>query len=204
MDPLQDFFFNPNIIYLMLVVGFSLSLMAIFTPGTGFFELGALFLFVLAGYGILSGDVPVNLWALILLVLGVIPFLLALRKSRRLVFLGVSIAALVLGSAYLFQGKGWLPLVNPFMALIVSIVTASYFWVAVSKTMEADSRPPRHDLTSLIGAIGEAKTDIAQVGSAQIAGELWSVSSSKPIAKGALVRVVSREGFTLIVEELNQ
>ncbi|MGZ9165580.1 MAG: NfeD family protein [Anaerolineales bacterium] len=35
----------------------------------------------------------------------------------------------------------------------------------------------------------------------QVAGELWSARSEKPIAAGNSIRVVKREGFVLIVEK---
>lgn len=198
-----DFFLNPNLIYLALMVGFSLTLMAIFTPGTGFIELIALSLFIYAGYGAYTSQQPLNLWAIVLLGLGVFPFLLALRRSRRNIFLVLSIAALVVGSAYLFQGEGWQPGVNPLLALVVSVVTAGYFWLAVTKTLEAEKQRPSHTLETLVGSLGEAKTDILTSGSAQVAGELWSVYSDQPISNGSMVRVLGREGFILKVENAN-
>jgi len=35
----------------------------------------------------------------------------------------------------------------------------------------------------------------------QVAGELWSARSEKPIAAGSPIRVVRRDGFVLIVEK---
>jgi membrane-bound ClpP family serine protease len=57
----MDYLLSPNIAYLVLVVGIVLSLMAIFTPGTGIFEIGALFALILAGYSVYN--LPVNWWA---------------------------------------------------------------------------------------------------------------------------------------------
>ena len=62
---------DPNVAYVILVVGFVLGVLALFTPGTGILEIGALFAIFLAGYAVYS--LPINLWALILLVVGVIP-----------------------------------------------------------------------------------------------------------------------------------
>jgi membrane-bound ClpP family serine protease len=36
----------------------------------------------------------------------------------------------------------------------------------------------------------------------QVAGELWSARSEKPIAQGSAVRVVQKDGFVLVVEEI--
>ncbi len=194
-----DFLLNPNLAYLLLVGGFSMALLAILTPGTGFLEIGAIFALLLAGWGVYN--LPINYWALGVLILGVIPFIFAVRKSRRMVFLAISILALIVGSVFLFRGEiWWKPIVNPVLASVVSLLAGGFFWIVVQKTLEAGDAPLAHDLGPLIGAVGEAKSDIHHEGSVQVSGELWSAYSEKPISEGALVKVIKREGFILQVE----
>ena len=198
---IDNFLLNPNLAYLFLVGGFSMALMAIFTPGTGLLELGAFFGLLLAGYGVYS--LPINYWALAILILGVFPFIWAVRKSGQLIYLGISILALVLGSAFLFRDDTWWqPAVNPILTLVTSIIAGGFFWIVATKTLEAGAAPPSHDLGVLIVAIGEAKSDIHHEGSAQVHGELWAVRSEKPLPAGAAIRVVERTGFVLEVEEV--
>lgn len=190
---------DPNVAYLLLVVGIVLAIMALFAPGTGVLEIGALFVLFLAGWEI--SQLPINLWALGLLILGVIPFILAVRKSRNLVFLAIALVAFVLGSTYLFQGASWWqPGVNPILAIIASIIASGYLWIATTKVLETEKMRPKHDLAKLIGEVGEAKTDIFNEGSVQLDSELWSAHSQAPIPSGSIVRVVKREGFILEVE----
>jgi membrane-bound serine protease (ClpP class) len=138
---------NPNVAYILLVAGFSLTVMAILAPGTGLLEILALFTLVLAGYGVYN--IPFNWWALVLLILGVVPFILALRKFGNLLFLFISILAMVIGSSFLFRGETWyVPAVNPILAVVVSLMTASYFWIALSKILEAEHNRPTHDLST--------------------------------------------------------
>jgi membrane-bound serine protease (ClpP class) len=199
----MDALLNPNIAYLLLVAGFVLAVLAVLSPGTGLLEIGTLFALLLAGYAVYN--IPINIWALLILLLGVIPFLLAVRKSGKLVLLVISILALVIGSAFLFRGESWwLPAVNPILAIVVSTLTAVFFWIAARKTLEAEAVRPTHDLTILIGATGEAKTDIDDTGSVQVSGELWTARSQKPILAGSPIRVISREGFILEVEAQEQ
>ena len=61
----MDVLVIPEIAYLILVVGLLLAILALFAPGTGFIELVAFFMLVLAGYGIYH--LPINMWALVLL-----------------------------------------------------------------------------------------------------------------------------------------
>jgi membrane-bound serine protease (ClpP class) len=195
----MELLIDPNVAYLLLVVGVVLAIMALFAPGTGVLEVGALFVLFLAGWEI--SQLPINLWALGLLILGVIPFLLAVRKSRNLVFLAIALVAFVVGSAYLFQGASWYqPGVNPVLAIIASILASGYLWIATTKVLETEKLMPRHDLAKIIGDFGEAKTDIFNEGSVQIESELWSARSAVPISEGSKVRVVKREGFILEVE----
>lgn len=198
----MDILLNPNIAYLMLVAGFVLAILALFAPGTGLLEIAALFTLLLAGYGV--SQLPVNLWALVVLGLGVFPFLLALRKSGQLVFLAISILALVVGSSFLFRGEGWLPAVDPLLALFVSVVTAGSFWWIGRKAIEAEQVRPTHDLGQLIGMVGEARTNIQLEGSVQLAGELWAARSQTLISDGSTVRVVGREGLILDVEKVER
>jgi len=198
---LLDFLLSPNIAYLFLVGGVLLTFFALITPGTGFLEVGAFFLIALAGYA--TYNLPIHIWALILLLASVVPFLMAIQKpARRNLYLSSSIVGAVIGSAYLFRGKGWIPAVNIFLVIFVSLLMGGFLWLVIMKTLEALESRPSHDLGALVGKIGEAKTKISDEGSAQVAGELWTAQSEKPIKAGKRVRVVERRGFVLIVEEV--
>src|SRR4030065_2623333 len=106
---MEELLLNPNVAYLLLVSGFMLAILALLSPGTGLLEVGSLFVLVLAGWGIYNSEI--NLWALGLLLLGVFPFLLAVRKSGQMWLLAISVLALVVGSAFLFRGEGLQPVV---------------------------------------------------------------------------------------------
>ena len=195
----MDFLLDPNIAYLILLGGIVLGLLAIVTPGTGLLELGAFFCVVLAGYAIYN--LSVNWWALILLALSVVPFLFAVRKPKREIYLGLSIFLLVIGSVFLFAVDGWKPAVNPLLAIVASGMTAAFLWVVVQKSVQAATARPSHDLESLIGRLGEARTAIHDDGSVYVNGELWSAKSESSIPAGSHIRVVRREGFILVVEK---
>lgn len=198
----MNFLLNPNIAYLLLVVGTVTLLLAFVTPGTGLLEVGAIFLLAVAGYAIYR--LGFNLWALIVLVLALIPFIYAIRKPRREWALALSIVFLVVGSLYLFPGTGWLPAVNPILAIAVSVLVAGFLWLIVRKAVAVIHTRPIQDLKSLIGQTGEAKTVVFDQGSVQVASELWSARSEKSIPIGSHIRVIGRDGFTLVVERDDQ
>jgi len=194
----MDFLLDPNIAYLFLLGGALMAMLALATPGTGFFEIGAFFCIALAGYAVYK--LSFNWWALILLALSVVPFIYAIQRPKRELFLGLSILLLVVGSVFMFPQNGGLA-VNPLVALLASGLVAGFLWIAVRKSIEAASVRPSHDLAGLVGQIGEARTKVDEDGSVQVAGELWSARSEKPIAAGSPIRVVRRDGFVLIVEK---
>jgi membrane-bound serine protease (ClpP class) len=198
----MDIFINANIAYLLLMFGAIFVMLALVTPGTHLMEGAALLFLAAAGYEILQ--LGFNVWALIVLALALVPFIYAIRGSRREWALALSILGLVVGSLYLFPGTGWLPAVNPILAVIISALSAGFLWFAVRKGMQAHHAHPLQDLKSLIGQIGMSKTEVSNAGTVQVASELWSARSGKSIPAGSRVRVVSREGFTLIVEHDDQ
>jgi len=189
---------DPNIAYLFLVSGVLMAVMAVLSPGTGLFEIGALFAFAIAGWQVYN--LPINWWALIVLLIGVFPFLVAVRRSGNYIYLGLSILALVIGSAFFFRGEGFLPAVNLWLALVVSLFSGLFMWVVTSKTLEAHLARPSHDLGVLVGAYGIARTNILEEGTVFVNMEDWSAQSESPIKEGQRVRVLSREGFVLQVE----
>lgn len=200
---MDTFLLNPNVAYLTLVLGLFLAILAILTPGTGLIEIGAFFTLLLAGWAVYN--LPINFWALALLAASVIFFIPALQKRERYLMLALSILAMVIGSTFLFRGEtGWRPAVHPLLAAIVSILMIGFIWIAGRRVMEARLTQPAHNLATLVGAIGEAKSDILAEGSVQVAGELWSARSQQPIPTGSTIRVTGREGFILDVESTNQ
>jgi membrane-bound serine protease (ClpP class) len=194
----MSIFLDPNVAYLVLVVGFLLGVLALFTPGTGFLEIGALFAIFLAGYSVYN--LPFNLWALIVLVVGVVPFIFALRKTKQWYWLIPAIVSIVVGSIFLFRLDSGAPAVNPLLATVVSILVTVFLWFIGRKSIEAMKAQPNQDLSRLIGMIGEARTDIQMEGTVYVGGEEWSARSDKIIRNGSRVKVVNREGLVLLVE----
>jgi len=189
---------NPNLAYLLLVLGSTFLMMALVTPGTHVLEGGAILLLIAAGY--LVFRLGFNPWALLVLVLSLVPFVYASRKARREFFLAISLLGVIAGSVYLFPGSGWIPAVNPILAVVVASLSTGFVWLVVRKGIQAHDRPPLQDLETLVGKTGTAKTAVNEAGTVQVASELWSARSAQPLLAGTRVRIVGREGLTLVVE----
>lgn len=197
----MDFLLNPNVAYVILLAGVFMAFLAVITPGTGLLEIGAVFCFLLAGYAVYN--LSINAWALVILFLSIVPYVYSVQKRNRLVFLGISILMVVVGSVFLFNSEDSWFSVNPFLALIFSSVITISLWVVIRKAIDVISSRPTHDLEGLIGQVGEAKSAIHQDGNIYVAGELWSARSNHEIPAGSQARVLQRDGFTLVVEKID-
>lgn len=196
----MDVLLNPNVAYLVLAFGMLLAIMAVLTPGTGVFEIAALFMFLFVGWYVFVKPTSINFWAFGFLALGSFFYLVALRRFHEKVYLIVALLCLVIGTYALFGGDEDLVTVNPLLGVLIAFVTGGFAWIVTSKTLEAREMQPSHDLQRLIGAVGEAKTDIQTEGTVQVLGELWTAYSRVRIRAGAGVRVIDRQGFRLEVE----
>jgi membrane-bound ClpP family serine protease len=194
----MELLMDANVAYVLLVSGFVLAILALFAPGTGLIELGALFALALSGYEVLH--LQINIWALVILILGVFPFLLALRRSGRWIFLVISMAAFAVGSIFMFSANNGLPAVNPILAVFVTPLSIGLLWLVARKGLDAILRKPDFDLQKLVGAVGDATTAINHHGSVYVGGEQWSARSQNPIPAGTRVQVIRRDGFVLEVE----
>jgi membrane-bound serine protease (ClpP class) len=197
----MEFLLDPNIAYALIVACLLLGLIAVIVPGTGLPEVALAFCLVLAGYKVYRDGI--NVWAVAILALSIIPFLLAIRVKTtwRLFLLALTILLMIGGSLFLFtDGKGF-PAVNPFLATVISLASGGLIWAVADRASAAMQRSPANNPDALIGQTGEARTDIHSDGSVQAGGELWSARSEKLIKAGSSVRILRREGFILVVEK---
>ena len=192
---------GPDVAYVLLVIGFVLSVLALLTPGTGVIEIIGLFSMIIAGYGIISN--PVHYWAFIILI-PFLPLIYFYRKKKKDYLLAISIACLNIGSFTLFKSTTGGFSVSPLVAFVVLLVNAPLLWILVKKIIEAIDKKPDFDPGNIIGMIGDARTNILQEGTAYVGGEEWSARSKERIEKGEKIKVIKKEGLILWVEKLEE
>ena len=112
-----------------------------------------------------------------------------------------STIGLTVGSIFFFPAETGLISVNPVLAGVTTMLYSLFLWISVRKVLEVAQVRPAHELKALIGQKGEAKTSITDGGTVQVAGELWSARSDRPLGAGSAVKVVGRDGFVLLVEQ---
>jgi membrane-bound serine protease (ClpP class) len=191
-----------NLLYLVLVAGVWLAALAIVSPGTGVLEVLAFFALAVAGMGTVF--LPLNSWAVIVFVLGILTLILALRWKPVELWLLLSAAAFCVGSIFLFRLPSGGAVVHPLLATVVSLFTLGFFWLAIRQAISAHHARPSVDPSAVIGEIGQVRTELDPTGSVYVAGELWSARSEQTISAGSNVRVDGREGLTLMVSPIEE
>jgi membrane-bound serine protease (ClpP class) len=144
-------------------------------------------------------NLPVNIAGGLLMLVALLLFIGDIKAPTH-GFLSVGGAfALVLGMAFLINtgpvGLG----VNPIVSLVTGLVTLAFFTFFIRKVWVARRQPAFSGPESIVGAVGEVREAIAPEGLVFVKGALWKASAEKPIAAGASVRVVSRNGLELEV-----
>lgn len=192
---------NPTIAYGLLLVGiFGLTLEALHP--------GAILPGVIGGISLLVGAyalqlLPVDYTGLALIGLG-IALMVGEALSPTFGALGIGgIAAFVLGSIMLLRTN--VPGYSVNLGVIGGIATVAGALLVLILYLVVHARR-RHAVTgaeALIGLSGEILEPLTAAeghGWARVHGEQWRVRSSRPLAVGARIRVIRREGLTLWVE----
>ncbi len=198
----MNFLLNPDVAFVFLGAALLVTIFALLSPGTGILEGLALLLLVAVGYAV--ANLPVNAWALALLLLGIIAVIVTFRRVRKWYFMAGSIVLLVVGMVFVFRGENAITGINPLLAVIGAVGLGGFIWIAGTNISKASHQKPYSDLNRLTGMTGKAITDILAEGSAYIDGENWSATSDEPIPAGSNVKVVKRNGLVLKVEIENK
>lgn len=191
---------NPNIAYLLLMIGlaglyFELSQPGAILPGV----VGGIAL-ILALYALQT--LPVNYAGFLFIFLAVLFFILEVKIASYGMLSFAGVLSLVLGSLMLFR----FPDRSSQLAMSVfvpTVATVSLFFVSVATlAFRAQVKKPVTGVEALEGLTGEVKVDLAPVGKVFVNGELWIAESDEVIRAGEKVRVVSVENLRLKVTKV--
>ncbi|MBI2103958.1 MAG: nodulation protein NfeD [Candidatus Omnitrophica bacterium] len=188
---------NPNIAYLLMLLG-TLGLIFEFThPGIGFPGIAGLICLLLALYAFQA--LPISYAAVALIAVG-IGLLVAEVKVTSYGLLGAGgVIALTLGSLMLFESPDPHLRVSLHVILPTVATLAAIILFVVQRALRAQAVPVATGAQGLVGSIGEASTDLNPDGQVFVHGESWSASSPRPVRRGEKVRVVRVEGLHLHV-----
>lgn len=188
---------NPNITYLLLIVGLWASVFGLYIPGTGVVEILAAI--ALGGALLALAANPATNWLFaVLLGVGVLGYLLLplyRREWARFALLGLVLQAI--GGLFLFTEM----LVSPVLiGVTVAISFGIYQLVLLPFHRKQTSEPVVGDDELLSGAFGYVVKPLDPVGTVNVNSELWTAYSNETLPAGEYVQVVAKEGLRLYVE----
>jgi membrane-bound serine protease (ClpP class) len=200
---LLEILVNPNIAYLLILVGLIGLAIEAFSPGLiapGAF--GAISL-LLGLYG--SAQLPVTLTGVLLLVVGVGMIIAEAHLPTHGILGASGVAALIASGLLLYDTNSSAFEVSPIVVVFVGLLLGGSLVAVADRAVRAQRRPKRTGWEEMIGAIGEVREALDPVGQIFVEGALWrarlidSSGVQRPLERGSRVRVESVEGLTLHV-----
>lgn len=197
---------NPNLVFLLLAIGFQAVLIEISNPGgwiAGFIGVVSL---ALATYGL--GILPVNWFGAIFLVTAFALFILDIKAPTHGALTAAGVASLIIGALVMFNPATvtGFPRISIPLVVATSVITGGMFFGILLFALRAQRSPIRTGRESLAGRTGMAVTELNPRGLVQLGGEQWSaelVEGAEPAPYGARVRVERVEGLRLIVRRVD-
>ncbi len=196
---------DPNIAYIMMMLGFYGLLFELFSPGAIFPGIVGVICLILAFYSMSS--MPVNYAGLALIIFGIILYLLEIKViSHGLLAIGGTISVL-LGSMILFRSSPTENFVSLSWSVIISVTAVStlFFLFLITMGLRAQRSKPASGVNTLIGRTAEPIGEIDPQGQVKISGETWNaISLSGKINENEKVIVKEIRGLTLYVQAVDE
>lgn len=186
-ERILDTLSNPNIAYILMMVG----LLGIY------FELsnpGAIFPGVIGGISLILAffsfqTLPINYAGVLLIIMALVLFILEIKVASFGMLSVGGIISLTLGSLMLFDSP--VPFLRVSFDVIIPVVTvtSACFILVVYLAIKAHRRKPTTGREGLVGEKGIAKSKIDPQGKVFVHGEYWDAVSDETISEGTKVKV---------------
>jgi membrane-bound serine protease (ClpP class) len=211
-DPIQGILHtldDPNIAFILLVIGVLLVAIELFHPTLLMGLVGALCL-ALSFYG--SGSLPLNVLGVVLVVIGLGMIILEPNvPSHGLLTVG-GIVVFVVGARAFYGSPGpYLPAsaVAWPIILVMTVAAAAYGLIILTALLRLRRQPVPVGLglvgfSSVIGLVGQVQADLAPIGTVYVGRESWSAKAEdgSVLKRDEKVKVIRQEGLTLIVRKV--
>lgn len=190
---------DPNLAFVLLVIGLWVAATAAYIPGTGLIDLMAV-IAVGAALTLLSA-LPTNLFGVFLLAIGVVGFALIPFIRRRPMWLVIGGVLMQVAGSFLLYNDG--VMVSPIVILMTLSIPLAYHTLLLMPIMERQFSRPAGAMerdANIVGMRGRVIQTLSPIGTVQVNSETWSAEGRHKIKAGMPIVVVAREGLRLIVD----
>ena len=204
IEKLLDIISDPNIAYILLLVGFYGILFELYNPGAIFPGVAGGISLILAFYAMHT--LPVNYAGVALIVFAFILFILEIKiVSHGILAIG-GVLSLLLGSLMLIKTVPGMEMMRISRVVIVTAtaVSALFFLLVIGAGIKAQRGKSVTGADAMIGHTGEVTETLQPTGMIRVLGELWSAESlSGVIGIGEKVRIREMKNLKLFVEAIS-
>ncbi len=189
---------DPNVAYVLLMVGIYGLILEFYNPGTGVPGITGVICLLMAAYALQM--LPINYVGLALILIGV-GLMLAETLAPGFGVFGIGgTIAFVIGSVMLMQTD--LPAYQLSVPIIAAFAVSSLavFVFVIGAAVKARHGKSVSGRETMLGDSAEVIEDLSDQGMVRLHGEIWQARSRVPLAKGDLVRVVGVTDLILAVE----
>ncbi|MGD0230477.1 MAG: nodulation protein NfeD [Syntrophorhabdales bacterium] len=196
---LLSYISDPNIAYLLMMIGFYGILFEIYSPGAVFPGVVGGICLILAFYAFHT--LPISYAGLFLIVLGIIFFVLELKVASYGLLSIAGIVSIAIGSVMLIDlPSSWLSL--SWQSILAVVILSTIFFLGVlSYAIKAQLSKVKTGREGLLGEVGVARTALSPAGKVFVHGELWDARSEDAVQAGERVRVIAVEGMVVKVKK---
>jgi membrane-bound serine protease (ClpP class) len=190
---------SPSVVFLLLIVGLSLMVFEFFTVAIGLAGVVGAVAVVGALFG--CSHLPVNWWALGLLLLSTFGFSVDVQAGRQAFWTVVGAVTLLAGALTLFGGSSALD-VPLWLVVLIFVGQVVFMLGGMPVAVRNRFSIPTVGRDSMIGELGEARTELNPDGVVTVRGAPWRARThrSRPVSAGGPVRVVAVDRLVLEVE----
>jgi membrane-bound serine protease (ClpP class) len=195
---------DPNIAYILLMIGLYGLLFELYNPGSIFPGVIGIISLILAFYALHT--LPVNFAGIALIIVAIILFVLETQiASHGLLTIG-GIVSFILGSLMLIRTESALEVfkISYQIIIVLAVLTFLFFSFAIGLGIKAQKRKAATGIEGMIGEIGEAITDLNPEGQVRVHGEIWTAIAinNQKIEANSKVEVIEVQNLKLKVKKL--
>ncbi|HYP22446.1 MAG TPA: nodulation protein NfeD [Actinomycetota bacterium] len=203
LQRLQHALTSPEVAFLMLLAGVFGLIFELYNPGIGLAGILGAGSLAMGFYGL--SVLPTNWLGVLAVVVAIVLLLVDLHTGGLGGWSIAGLGLLVVGGLMTFAGANEALALSPWAIVAAVLFTLLFFVSVMTAALRVRLRRPITGEEAIVGAVGEAKTDIAPEGTVVTKGTLWRARTMETgIAAGSKVQVKATEGLVLLVEPLHE